>query len=322
LQHGRLCAAFLRNLPNLEEKKVKHLKDLCAAALLLLSVVVFAHPVYSQVYGGRSFGASVSTTSGGSPTTYADTGQLPVNGGNITISAPSASIPGVLTTGVLTASTSGALRSSQSVTVASDVDINIDGVRVRANRVTSNAGCICCPGVLTSFCSGSSSYNGLTITDQAGNPVNVSVTGDANQVVVLPNGVGTLTLNEQVTTSGSITVNGMRVEGAANGNTYSIVIASSTSSLECGSTDPTPADVTVSGRVVTSSGLTVSKATVTLTDSSGNSRSMVTNSFGRFTFDEVEAGGTYIVQAAHRSYSFSPMTISVDDDLSIDIVAN
>jgi hypothetical protein len=302
---------------------VKHFRNLFAAGLSLLSVVVMAASTDAQVYGGRAFGASASVTSGSSTTNniYADTGQLPINGGNITISAPSASIPGVLSTGVLTASTSGALRSSQSVTVASDVDVNIGGVRVRSNRVTVNAGCICCPGVTTGICSGSTTFNGLTITDQAGTVTNVTVTGDANQVVVLPNGVGTLTVNEQVTSTGSILVNGLRIEGAANGNTYSIIIASASSSLECAVTTPTPGDATVSGRVVTSNGVAVSKATVTLTDSSGNVRSTVTNSFGRFSFDAVGVGSTYVLHALHRSYSFEPMALSVDADISVDIVA-
>ena len=148
---------------------MKHLKTFFTAALIMSGVAVFATTGNSQVYGGRAFGASASITSDGSTTNsvYADTSQLPVNGGNITISAPSASIPGVLSTGVLTASTSGALRSSQSVTVASDVFVNIGGVVVRANRVTANAGCICCPGVTTGICSGSTTFNALTVTYQA-----------------------------------------------------------------------------------------------------------------------------------------------------------
>jgi hypothetical protein len=301
------------------------LKTLFAAALPLLSLVAMATSADAQIYGGRAFGASASITNSGGSTTntiFADTGQLPPAGGNITISAPSASIPGVLSTGVLTASTSGALRSSQSVTVASDVDVNIGGVRVRSNRVTVNAGCICCPGVTTGICSGSTLFNGLSITDQAGAVTNVTVTGEANQVVVLPNGVGTLTINEQVTTSGSIVVNGMRVQGSANGNTYNIVVASAASSLDCVVTNPTPGDSIVSGRVLTSSGAAISKATVMLSDGNGNTQTVVTNSFGRFSFEAVEAGSTYILQASHRSYSFSPMAISVDADVSVDIVAN
>ena len=303
---------------------MRFLRNPFTAALPLLIVLMMATFAEAQVYGGRAYGVSASVTSNGATTTniYADTGQLPINGGNISISAPSGSRPGVFSTGVLTASTSGALRSSQSVTVANDVDVNIGGVRVRANRVTVNAGCICCPGVTTGICSGSTLINSLTITDQAGAVTNVTVTGDANQTVALPNGVGTLTINEQVTTTGSIVVNGMRIEGAANGNIYSIIVASAASSLECVVTNPTPSDVTVSGRVVAANGMIITKATVTLTDSSGNVRTTASNSFGRFSFEGVEAGSTYILHANHRSYSFSPMSLSVDADVVVDIVAN
>lgn len=289
----------------------------------MIFVAVMSTAAEAQVYGGRGIGATASISNGGSTSDYvfADTGQLPINGGNITISAPSSSIPSVLTTGVLTASTSGALRSSQSVTVANDVDINIGGVRVRANRVTVNAGCICCPGVETSFCSASASFNGLTVTDLQGAQTAVTVTGEANQVVVLPNGVGTITLNEQVTSTGSISVNGIRVNGSANGVTYNIVIASAASALECGSTSPTPADVTISGRVTTSSGMGVSRATVTLTDGSGTVRSTTTNSYGSYRFDGVEAGGTYVLQASYRSYSFDAVAVTADDDLTVNLVA-
>lgn len=299
-------------------------RNLFAAALTLLSVASLAATADGQIYGGRSVGASAAITNGGSTSNYvfADSGQLPQTGGNITISAPSASIPGVLATGVLTASTSGALRSSQSVTVANDVDIAVGGVRVRANRVTVNAGCICCPGVQTPTCSASSSFNGVTITDQAGNQTSVTPNGQPNQVVVLPNGVGTLTLNEQVSTSGSITVNGMRVEAAANGITYSIIIASAVSSLECTVTNPTPGDATVSGRVFTSNGMPISRANVVLTDSAGSSRTVVTNSMGYFTFEGVEVGSTYILQAWHKSYSFAARSISVDADVNVEIYAN
>lgn len=303
---------------------MKYLKNIFAAALILLSVASLSATADAQIYGGRSVGASAAITNGGSTSNYvfADTGQLPQSGGNITISAPSASITGVLSTGVLTASTSGALRSSQSVTVANDVDINVGGVRVRANRVTVNAGCICCPGVETATCTASATFNVLTITDQAGNQSTVTPTGQANQVVVLPNGVGTLTLNEQVSSFSSIVVNGLHVEAVANGITYNITVASATSTLECASLNPTPGNATVSGRVLTSNGMPIARANITLTDSAGSSRSIMTNSMGHFSFSEVEVGSTYILQGWHKSYSFASRSISVDADMTVDIVAN
>lgn len=303
---------------------MEKLKNLIAAVLPVFCVVILSSTADAQLYGGRGVGVSASITNGGPASTFvfADTGQLPFAGGNISISAPSSSIAGTMTTGVLTASTSGALRSSQSVTVANDVDINIGGVRVRANRVTVNAGCICCPGVETGICSASTTFNNLTVTDQQGNQSTVSVTGGANQVVTLPNGVGTLTLNEQVTGEGTITVNGLRVEASSNGTVYSILVASAAASIECARTLPTPADVTISGRVLTRSGAAVSRAKVTLTDSSGNVRTAYTNTLGYYQFDSVEAGGSYVLQAFHRSYSFNSVVVNAEEDATVDLIAN
>lgn len=298
-------------------------KQTYVVTLLVSSFLLLASSVDAQVFGGRSIGVS-ATINNGTPTNYifADTGQLPPSGGNITISVPSSFISGVMSTGVLTASTSGALRSSQSVTVANDVDIVVGGVRIRANRVTANAGCICCPGVGDATCGGSTTFNALTITDQSGTVTNVSVTGQPNQVVTLPNGVGTLTLNQQLTADGSITVNGMRVDASANGVVYALIVASAASSLECLVTGPTPADVTVSGRVLDKYGRAISRATVTLTDGSGAVRSTVSNTMGYFSFASVESGTSIVLQASARGYTFSAKVVNVEEDVTVDLVAN
>ncbi|MEO5860084.1 MAG: carboxypeptidase-like regulatory domain-containing protein [Pyrinomonadaceae bacterium] len=301
------------------------LKHVCAAVLFVSAVMVLSAAADAQTYGGRGIGVAASVTNNGSTSNYvfADTGQLPSQGGNITISAPSSFISGVMSTGVLTASTSGALRSSQSVTVANDVDIIIGGVRIRANRATANAGCICCPGVGDGTCGGSSAFNALTITDQAsGATTSVTVTGQPNQVVNLPNGIGTLTLNQQITGATAITVNAMHVEATANGTAYNVVVASASASIECLTLNPTAADVTVSGRVLDAAGRGLSRATVTLTDGAGNVRTASTNTLGYFSFAEVEAGASYILQATARGYTFSSKVISVQDDTTVEIRAN
>jgi len=293
------------------------------AAVLLSAFFVLSITADAQVYGGRSVGVA-ATVNNGTPTNYvfADTGQLPGSGGNITISAPSSFISGVMSTGVLTASTSGALRSSQSVTVANDVDISVGGIRIRANRVTANAGCICCPGVGDGTCSGNSAFNGLMITDQAGTVSNVSVSGQPNQIVNLPNGVGTMTLNQQTTAVGSITVNGMRVDASANGVLYTLIVASASSSIQCLTLSPTPADVTVSGRVLDRSGRPISRATVSLTDAAGTVRTVSSNTMGYFSFAEIEAGTSVVLQASARGYTFNAKVVSAEEDTVVDLVAN
>lgn len=299
------------------------LKNVVAALLCVSAVMVFSVAAEAQTYGGRSIGVTASVNNGTATNyVFADTGQLPQSGGNITISAPNSFISGVMSTGVLTASTSGALRSSQSVTVANDIDIIIGGVRIRANRATANAGCICCPGAGDGTCGGASTFNGLTITDQAtGQVTNVSVTGQPNQVVNLPNGVGTLTLNEQTTGPAAITVNAIHVQAAANGTTYNIIVASASSSIECLVLSPTAADVTISGRVLDRNGRPLS-ATIKLTDGAGNVRTTASNTMGYFTFEEVQAGEAYVLQATARGYTFPAQTFSLEDNLTVEIRAN
>jgi hypothetical protein len=208
------------------------------------------------------------------------------------------------------------------VTVANDVNIVVGGVRITANRVTANSGCICCPGEDIGSCAGSVSATSIVITDQAGAQTSVTVTGQPNQVVSLPGGVGTLTINEQTVTAGAISVNGLRINAASNGVTYDIAVAAASSSLICNTTLPTAADATVSGQVSTANGRPLSKAAVTLRDANGNARTTYTDKLGRYTFSEVESGETYILYATYRSYTFEPKTVTVDADIVVDLVAN
>ena len=78
---------------------------------------------------------------------------------------------------------------------------------------------------------------------------------------------------------------------------------------------PTSANVSVGGIVTDAEGNPVSRATVTLTDMSGNVRRSVTNQFGRFQFESVASGETYIVGATHGRYEFSTQVIGVVDDI-------
>ena len=81
---------------------------------------------------------------------------------------------------------------------------------------------------------------------------------------------------------------------------------------------PTAASVSVGGRVTTASGRGISRAVITLTDSSGNSVSTVTNPFGYYRFDNVAAGETYLVRASGKRYQFiqSSQVVNVVEDAS------
>ena len=88
---------------------------------------------------------------------------------------------------------------------------------------------------------------------------------------------------------------------------------------------PTAADVSVSGRVLTASGRGIRNVRITLTDSSGNTKTAVSTTFGYYRFDNVTAGETYIITAKGKRYEFSPpaQVINVNEDaVDINFTAN
>lgn len=80
---------------------------------------------------------------------------------------------------------------------------------------------------------------------------------------------------------------------------------------------PTAANVSVGGRVLTNEGAGISRVSVTLTNSAGVSRSVTTNTFGYYNFDEVASGETYILTVNNKKYFFadSPRVVNVQNDL-------
>ncbi len=78
---------------------------------------------------------------------------------------------------------------------------------------------------------------------------------------------------------------------------------------------PTAADVTVSGRVTDQYGRSVSRAIVTLADMDGSVLTALTNQFGYFVFTDVPAGQGYVLSVMHKSLSFSPQFVNVDDSV-------
>ena len=93
--------------------------------------------------------------------------------------------------------------------------------------------------------------------------------------------------------------------------------AVASTSIQLGIT-PTAASVSVSGRITAGKGQGLPGATVRITDSSGNSQTTLTNSFGIYSFNEVPAGSVYTVSVFEKGYNFDPSAIvlSVEDDVS------
>lgn len=78
---------------------------------------------------------------------------------------------------------------------------------------------------------------------------------------------------------------------------------------------PTAANAAVAGRVINGSN-GVAKATVTISDPSGNTRRILTNSFGYFHFEDVEAGQTYVISVSSKRHQFSPRVVFVGEDIA------
>lgn len=80
---------------------------------------------------------------------------------------------------------------------------------------------------------------------------------------------------------------------------------------------PTAASVGVEGRVVTTDGVGIARALVTVVNAAtGQVSSARTNSTGFFRIDDLEAGGFYLISVRHKGYAFptEPYTITLTED--------
>lgn len=69
-------------------------------------------------------------------------------------------------------------------------------------------------------------------------------------------------------------------------------------------TGPTSASTSVSGRVVTAAGVGIRNARISLVDLSGNTRTVMSNAFGYYRFDNVEVGQNYVLSVSAKQYEF------------------
>jgi len=76
------------------------------------------------------------------------------------------------------------------------------------------------------------------------------------------------------------------------------------------------ASVSISGRVLTDFGQSIRNALVYIVDSTGTRRTVLTNSFGVYHFDDVAAGQSYQIGASARRYRFDSQTIQVSGNTS------
>lgn len=78
----------------------------------------------------------------------------------------------------------------------------------------------------------------------------------------------------------------------------------------------TAAGVNVSGRVTNQIGSGIPRAVVRLTDANGNNKHVMTNQFGYYQFENVEATGTAIVGVSSKQHNFQTQVINLNDNLT------
>ncbi len=79
---------------------------------------------------------------------------------------------------------------------------------------------------------------------------------------------------------------------------------------------PSAASASISGRVSTLFGNGVTNAILTITDSSGVSRSTRTGSFGYYRFDEIEVGQSYVLTVTSKRFHFESRLISLTEEIT------
>jgi len=292
--------------------------SITAAVVFAACFQVNAQITTASEFSGRGTGIRSTLTAGtGTPSTtsYGDTCPLPPRGGTSTATSPGGVlIPGVLGSGPITSTTSGAGITSQSSSSVNGFTLVAGGWTFRAVEATSATQCNCCD-VASPGCSGQSSITGFSITDPSGSTVPVTISGSTNQIVMLP--IGTVTFNERMAAPGELTANAIHINVTVGGTNYNVVVASSHSDILCGTLVITAADVNISGRIVDANGTGISRAGVTITNAQGQVvRTTTSSETGVYTLTQVESGQTYIVQAAHRLYTFTPRPITLLDEVN------
>ena len=298
----------------------ERLVSICISVAIVMAtfIVSQAQVTGTSEYSGRATGiSSVIGINGASTTTVVgDTCPLPARGGTSTVTTSGPLITGILGTGTIVSTTSGAGLTSQSSSSVSDFSLNAGGWMIRVGNVTTRTQCSCCD-IAAPSCNGETNINGLAVTDPSGANFPITINGQANQVVTLPNNAGTITFNERTSAPGSLTVNGMHINITAGGNTFNVVVASSHSDILCGSVVVTPSDVNVSGRVLDINGGPISQASVTISNDRGQIiRSAMSGMDGSYVFTEIQSGQTYVIQANHKAYTFQPKVINLLDEMT------
>lgn len=78
---------------------------------------------------------------------------------------------------------------------------------------------------------------------------------------------------------------------------------------------PTAASVSIGGRVISPFGRGLGRVYVKLTEANGTLRTVRTNSFGYFRFDDLPAGQTVTIEVFSRRFNVDSQTLTINEDI-------
>jgi hypothetical protein len=190
----------------------------------------------STTFSGRATVVNISAPVVGQ-VILADTGALPSAGGAQEASLLTASVPGLLSAEVLHASTIAQGDRSRSEASVANATVTAGGHTIAGDFLMSRAMAVCGTGGASA--SGNSEIVGLTVDNQA-----VSVSGQPNQTIVLPDGAGQIIINEQNSArTGDITVNALHVTVNTPAGKTDVVLSSAHADITC----PPPGQLSCTG---------------------------------------------------------------------------
>lgn len=147
---------------------------------------------------------------------------------------------------------------------------------------------------------------------------NVCSNNLSDGIVVDDTGAGGVAESVTITTMPAGAYN-IVVDGyLGSSDTYTLAVACVAGQTCIQPSTLTPANVTVSGRILTNDrgGRGLTNAAVQLIDQSGNSRTIITGRNGYFQFDEVVIGQSYTITIGSKRYTYSPRVIEVNDAIN------
>ena len=116
--------------------------------------------------------------------------------------------------------------------------------------------------------------------------------------------------------------NSPTIQGRIRVREDSFVSPAGVSAVNFSITGPSAASVTIQGRILTAEGRGIGRGRVTIIGPNGQSRTVLSGSFGYYRFDNVESGQSYVITVAKKGFAFDSQAVTINDNLSgLDFIA-